>query len=344
MKRRSIIILYLGLSLLLASCQRSTDEAIDSFDLIPETAVVEIQLEGPIVKARAEVSAMAWCGDQLILVPQYPAMYGEDGMGNVFSISKAQLTVYLESEMPDAIEPALVPFDSAGFSELINGFEGFEAIAFNGSEFFVTSETRAGDGMLGYLVKGTVDGECSSLTLTSEVRVSIEPQADLSNMSDETIFIYQDQVYTIYEANGANVNPSPVVHIFDLNLNPVGELALPNIEYRLTDATTVDDEGVFWAINYFYPGDTKLKPENDQIALNYGIGMSHQSADQVERLLAFRFQEDAVTLAGINPIYLELSEETNNWEGIVRFMDGFLLVTDEYPTTRLVYAAGLGTE
>lgn len=344
MKRRSLVLLSIVLLLDLGACRQSTPTVSDSVEVVEETAAIEIDLEGDITSAQAEVSGMAWCGDQLILLPQYPDMYGEDEMGNVFSISKAQLEAYLESETPDAIEPALVPFDSAGFSDLVSGFEGFEAIAFNGSEFYVTSETRADDGMLGYLVKGSVEGDCASLTLEPEISASIQPQADLSNMTDETLIIYQDQVYTIYEANGANVNPNPSVHIFDFSLNPVGELALLNIEYRLTDATTVDEDGVFWAINYFYPGDTKLESAEDQIALEYGIGTTHQSAEQVERLVAFQFQEDAITLAGIAPIYLELGEETNNWEGIVRFMDGFLLVTDEYPTTRLVYIAGSDAE
>jgi len=328
----------------LTACRQEMTTNPESVDVVEEAAQVEIVLEGPIASAQAEVSGMAWCGDQLILLPQYPAMYGEDGTGNVFSISKAQLEAYLTSEDPDPIEPALIPFDSAGFTDVISGFEGFEAIAFNGSEFYITSETRAGDGMLGYLVIGSVAGKCASLELEPETRTAIQPQADLSNMSDETIIIYQYQVHTIYEANGVNVNSDPVVHVFDLSLDPVGELSLPNIEYRITDATSVDDDGVFWAINYFYPGDTKLKPMDDQIALEYGIGTTHQSAEQVERLVAFQFREDTVTLAGIAPIYLALEEESSNWEGIVRFLDGFLLVTDEYPTTRLVFVSNSDME
>ena len=53
--------------------------------------------------------------------------------------------------------------------------------------------------------------------------------------------------------------------------------------------------GTFWAINYFYPGDTKLLPGDDQIALTYGIGLTHQTAEQVERLW-FKMQ---ITDAGV---------------------------------------------
>jgi len=217
-----LTVLLLCLIAGLTACGQKTTAIPESVEGVREASQFEIDLEGPIASAQAEVSGMAWCGDQLILLPQYPAMYGEDGTGSFFSISKAQLEAYLTSEDPDPIEPALVSFDDADFSEQISGFEGFEAIAFNGSEFYVTSEMRAGDGMLGYLVIGSVEGECNSLRLDPKTRTAIQPQADLSNMSDETIIIYQYQVHTIYEANGVYVNPDPVAHVFDLSLDLLG--------------------------------------------------------------------------------------------------------------------------
>jgi hypothetical protein len=192
------------------------------------------------------------------------------------------------------------------------------------------------------LIKGRVEGDCARLVLDPDTYVAIETQADLSNMSDETIILYQDKVYTIYEANGTNVNPQPTAHVFDLSLKPLGEISLPNIEYRLTDATVVDEEGRFWAINYYFPGDTKLKPAEDQIALAYGMGTTHQYADAVERLVAFEFSEEGIQLAGLPPMYLALEGDTKNWEGIVRFGEGFLLVTDEYPTTILAFIHDAG--
>jgi hypothetical protein len=119
-------------------------------------------------------------------------------------------------------------------------------------------------------------------------------------------------------------------------------VSFPSIEDRVTDATTVDAAGGFWVINYFYPGDTKLKPGDDQLALNYGIGLSHQTAEQVERLVKMRVLDEGIEILDESPIYLVLdSEEAFNWEGLVRMGDGFLLVTDEYPTTILGYVDGV---
>jgi hypothetical protein len=55
-------------------------------------------------------------------------------------------------------------------------------------------------------------------------------------------------------------------------------------------------------------------------------------------LIEFRIDKDDVNLIDQAPIYLELlDEDSRNWEGIVAYGDGFLLVTDRFPTTILAY-------
>jgi hypothetical protein len=77
----------------------------------------------------------------------------------------------------------------------------------------------------------------------------------------------------------------------------------------------------------------------------YGIGLTHQEQDQVERLLAFVIEEDGIKLVDQAPIYLEISgDEARNWEGIVRYKHGFLLVTDKYPSTILAYVENINAQ
>lgn len=324
------------IGLLLTACQKTSPTPEMELTVVPEHPVQLIELAGPVTAARAEVSGMAWCGENLILMPQYPDQYAQDGVGRVFSIPKEQVAAYLAGEIASPIEPQQVLFDTDDLPLSLSGFEGFEAIAFVDDRVYVTIEARQGTGMQGYLLSGTTTADCSAIQLDSETAVALEPQADLSNMSDETIIYYQNDIYTIYEANGLNINPSPVAHCFDEDLTPFGDVPMAQIEYRVTDATMADADGVFWAINYFFPGDTKLIPADDQIAIEYGIGASHQNAEQVERLVAFEITNEGIKLADLPPIYLELtSDEANNWEGLVRMGEGFLLVTDEYPTTIL---------
>jgi hypothetical protein len=246
---------------------------------------------------------------------------------------------YFSGVNNDGIEPDLIPFDSGGLERILAGFEGFEAIVFNGTDFYVSIEARQADGMMGYLVKGTAASDCSQLVIDPDSVVSLPPQADIGNMSHETLVIYQNNLYAIYEANGVNVNPDPEAYVFDLSLEDHSIIDLPNVEYRLTDATEPDDNGAFWAINYFFPGDARdLNPAADQISLEYGVGVTHQGSDPVERLVEFRIDKDGVQLVEQAPIYLELlDDDSRNWEGVVRYGDGFLLVTDKFPTTILAY-------
>lgn len=347
MNRKIFRIICLGLffaMMTLGACQSGsvTETAAPELAIVEEHPVTQIALTGPVASSRAEVSGMAWCGDNLILLPQYPDQFSEGGIGRVFSIPKSTLSAYLGGDSAEAIEPVQIVFDTNGLPKELSGFEGFEAITFVQDVVYVTIETRQSGGMMGYLVRGTVADDCSAITLDAKTRTELPPQADLSNMTDETILFYQDQLYTIYEANGVNINPDPTASVFDLALEPVGTVAFPSIEYRVTDATTVAEDGTFWAINYFYPGDTKLLPGEDQIALAYGIGVTHQTAEQVERLVEMQITGAGVILLDTAPIYLELdSEESNNWEGLVLMGDGFLVVTDEYPTTILGYVAGV---
>jgi len=102
--------------------------------------------------------------------------------------------------------------------------------------------------------------------------------------------------------NGQKQNPNPVVHVFDFNLKAIGLTSVPNVEYRVTDATRVDAEGYFWVMNYFYPGDKHLKPEIDPIAAMYGEGPSHLESETVERLLKLHVSEAGIVLIDQAPI------------------------------------------
>lgn len=340
MKKFWLITLLLGLTIGLTACQCIIPLNLSSVQLLEESAVREIPLRGPAAGSSAEISGMDWCDENLILLPQYPGLFGVNNTASVFSIPKAEIKAFLSGESEGAIEPELIVFDLAGLDIPRAGFEGFEAIVILQDQFYVTLETRQDDGMMGYLAMGVVEDNCSRFVLDTSGLISINPQAALGNMSDETIIVNNDRLFTLYEANGVNVNPNPVAHEFEISLESSSTLPMTNVEYRITDATAPDSTGIFWVINYFFPGDKELAPGPDRIALEFGVGASHKGAIQVERLVALEISEDAISLADYQPIYLELDGNTaRNWEGVVRFEDGFLLVTDRHPSTILGYVA-----
>ncbi|MGD9146457.1 MAG: hypothetical protein PVI80_12920, partial [Anaerolineae bacterium] len=312
--------------------------------LVSEVPVTEIPLTGPLAQAEAEVSGLAWHGDYLILLPQYPDFAIQQADGAVFALSKADLLAYLDGTRTEPLEPITVPFIAPGLADQILGFEGYEAITFLADRAYLTieaRETRGPRGMRGYLVSGRIAPDLGSLVLNTATVVEIPSQPKVGNKSDEALLVAGDRLVTIYEVNGAAINPSPVAHLFDTQLAPSGTLPFPNVEYRITDATVLDQEGRFWAINYFFPGDTNLATDSDPLAERYGQGPTHAQAETVERLLEFEYSESGIDLVDRPPIQLELMDSFlgglgRNWEGLARLDDrGFLLVTDLFPGTIL---------
>jgi len=281
---------------------------------------------------------MAWFGDEmLILLPQYPEKFGDGAYGAVFALPKSQILGYLEGETQTPIQPVEIPFDDAGFSTSIPGYEGFESIAISGNSVYLTIESSPGE-MVGYLVSGQISPGLESIRLASNRQTAIPPQASLKNYSDEALLAFGDRLVSIFELNGAALNPDPVAHLFDLSMQLQDTLAFPAIEYRITDATPPDEFGRFWAINYFFPGDADLKPTSDPIQEMYGEGFTHTRSDAVERLIELQFSETGIVLSDSAPIQLELlsGDQARNWEAI-GWLDGlgFLLASDRYPDTIL---------
>lgn len=299
-----------------------------------------IALGGPAGKPNAELSGLAWYADWLIMLPQYPSRFSGGSEGALLALPKEQILAYLKGELSEALVPVHVPLLAPGLIEQARGYEGFEALSVVGEHIFMTIEANSGAGMLSYLVGGVIQPDLSEVRLDSASMRVIPAQARISNFSDEALTSTPDRLFTIYESNGALYNPLPTVHAFDLQLNPAENAAFPHIEYRITDATPIDADGFFWAINYFYPGDTKIKPEHDPLALKFGSGPTHAAFPQVERLLQFRLQDGAVTLVDRPPVQLVLEDASTarNWEGLAVLEDlGFLLVSDLHPSTLFAF-------
>jgi hypothetical protein len=196
--------------------------------------------------------------------------------------------------------------------------------------------------MHGYLIKGEIAPDLSAIRLDPATLTENYLQANWSNRSDESIFIADGDLLTLYELNGLELNTAPHATRFALDLKLLGDIPFPRIEFRVTDATQLDDQGRFWVINYFFPGDEEQKTADDPLAQQFGRGPTHAHSQIVERLVELQYSPQAITLTGTPPIQLQLlpDGEARNWEGIVRLDEtGFLLATDEFPETILGFVA-----
>ena len=299
-----------------------------------EQPVINIEISGPLAEREAEVSGLDWYGDWLILLPQYPKRLG----GNVFALQKSDILAFLNGETSEPLAPQPIPFQDEALGEQIAGFEGYEAIAFRGNQVFLTIEAETNSSAKGYVVQGTIAPDLSELTIDTTRLAESPSQSSSPNIADEALLLTDNKIISIYEVSGAQVNPAPQMHSFGFDLAPLPSVPFPTVEYRITDATQLDEQNRFWAINYFYAGDRDLLPQRDPLVVRYGRGPTHRQYPTVERLVEFTYSNRGIALTNTPSIQLELTDAGRNWEGIARLNDqGFLIVTDKFPTTLIAF-------
>jgi hypothetical protein len=270
------------------------------------------------------------------MLPQFPG-WEDDGSACLYTVSKADILARLDHTASGPLEPRCIVFDSGGFGKGITGFEGYEAIGFAGDQAYLTVEAHRRTGKA-FLVTGRIAPDLSVLKLEASPQVTLSLPTEVSNAGFEALAVGEDRVLALYEANGVNVNPAPAAESFDRAMAHSGKLTLPAIEYRITDATSLDSAGRFWVMNYSFPATSHhFKPAPDPFMARYGTGPTHAQKPQVERLIELQVSPAGIVLTDRPPIQLQLSNEApRNWEGLVRLDDrGFLLVTDRFPGTLL---------
>ncbi|MEJ2757211.1 MAG: hypothetical protein P8046_01905 [Anaerolineales bacterium] len=304
----------------------------------PEVQITTIPLADPLDRRSAEVSGMDWYDDYLIILPQYFNF----AVGRVlYAIPKADLLAYLDDPNGEPLEAIHISVDDEELEDSLHAFEGYESIAFSGNQVFLTIETSAKRQMQGYLAVGELAPDMSKIVLDETHLQPIDLPLQLFNSSDEAMFIADDHLITLYEANGAEVNSDPIANVYDLNRNSIGTIPFPPIEYRVTDATRLDEDNNFWVTNQFSVGSLELRPEHDALADTYGVGCTHAHYLSVERLVEMHYDpQTGISLTDTPPIQIQLDGDLQfrNWEAIVRLDDkGFLIATDKYPGTVLAF-------
>ena len=292
-----------------------------------EVKVQEIKLSGLITDKKQEISGMDWYGNRLFLLP-------ENLGGFLFSISKDEVLNAIKSGKKLPITPKKTRFKTPDYSSSIKGFDGFEAIAFNGDKIYITIEAEHDGEMVSYLVWGKIDSKSLEVVIHEKDIQTIKTPIQLNNISFESILINDEGMIMIYEANGSNLRRNPTQTVFSHRNKNISQINFPNIEYRITDVTRMDNNGRFWAINYFWPGDKKLlNPGRDNILNKVKQGSSHFKSDQIERLVEFQVNQGEISISDTKPIQLFLeSDASRNWEAVARLDDkGLLIATDKHP-------------
>jgi len=312
---------------------------------VAEVGPRTLPLDSAFSRPSLELSGLAWHGDTLVVLPQYPARAGGNAGPQLYGIARASLRRAMDDSTAP-IEPFPIPLSTPNLDGRTTGYQGLEAIAFvNDRAYLLVESTTDGPGMRGHLLRGRAAPGLRELRLQPGADLSLPQQAELPNTAYEALTTRADTVMALFEANGRRVNNTPRAVRVDSALRPLGPVPFPPLEYRVTDATALDARRRFWVINYFYPGDRDLlHPATDSLARRYGVGSTHRRSEVVERLVEYRSTPQGIRRTDTPPLWLELAADGRNWEGVVRFGDGFLLVTDTFPKTLLAYVPGTPTE
>jgi len=328
------------LFLFLLSCTEQIDFQIDDrsqYKPISEIQFKEIKLEGEIAHRESEISGLAWYRDYLILLPQFPFKFGDGLSGSLFYIPKSKIIYHLQSKSQTPLKPARLKLFADGLEQFNRWGSGYEGIIFNDNDVYIIFESYRNSNA--FVVKGEIDFANNSVTLEAATLQEIEIPTKLPNLTAETITLFEDKILVINEVNGINLIENPKANLFSSELSSRSEISLPNIEYRVTDATEIEKDSTFWVINYLWTGEINyIKPQNDALFDKYGIGKSHQNSQTVERLVKLKISNNEIQFADQPPIYIQLNSNrgSRNWEGLVKLDEiGFLVATDMFPRTIL---------
>ena len=303
--------------------------------LAKEVLPIEILLTGEATERSFEMYGLAWYKDYLILMPQYV----NESKPRFYYLKKSTINDWLNGNKEKPLNPSKIDIIMPDYFNSIKGYQGFEAICFIGNKAYLIIETKNNDLMKSFIVKGSMDIKNKTLIIDPEKKVEILLPVNIKNMGYESILKYKYRLMVLFEANGINVNSDPKASFYNSSLKQKGHISFPNIEYRITDATELDDQGRFWAINFFWPGEKKrLNPGKDLVLNNTVKGETHQEFEHVERLVEFKIDGKNIYKTNSLPIQLKLNQNSRNWEGVVRMENkGFLMIVDEHPRTILAF-------
>ena len=224
-----------------------------------EIKPIYIPIGGDIANSSQEISGMDWYKDNLFLLP-------ENLNGYVFCINKQLLDLKINNNDTTKIIPKKIKFNTPNYKQIIPGFDSFESIAFRGYEVYITIEIKFPDSMSCVLVRGHIDEKSLEITIPEQTLTTLDVPTYVDNLSYETLVIKDDQVYALFETYGSNLIPKPYAFSIGIQGNEIKKYPISNINYRITDATKIDQYNKFWVINYFFPRDKKsLNPSDNDI-------------------------------------------------------------------------------
>ena len=159
-----------------------------------ETFIQEIKLEGLITNPKEEISGMDWYGEKLFLLP-------ENLGGYLFMLSKNKIREHIILGR-GSLKPKKTIFNPPDYSKSILGFDGFEALAFDENDVYISIEAEQGGRMVGSLAWGSINPNSFEINIGEKNIQKVENPIQIDNLSFESIISHNKKLLLLYEANG----------------------------------------------------------------------------------------------------------------------------------------------
>ncbi|QES88995.1 hypothetical protein [Rhizosphaericola mali] len=212
-------------------------------------------------------------------------------------------------------------------------YEGLEAMAIHGKEFFFSIETDTPSDSC-YLLKGKLENQ--SIILDSIHFLGLPKPKDSNgknvyNAGYESLEVKGNQLIAVFEYNYFDKENKLVVVNKDLNPKTLQYESIAKIPFRITDIS--DTKGGFYAINYFFNGgggDAVYRIEND--AKDYNTVFVDGKWKSYARIVKLINENDSYSYQPI----MDLPENywAYNWEGLAMYKNGFFILNDKYTPKR----------
>ena len=307
-----------------------------------------IYLADSINKAPYEFSGMARWKNYVLLIPQHISASDKyhivcvdtasiDSVINGKTLFATNVTKLIFSNSLDtvygSIKKSILPRTDFG---------GFEAAVVVDDHMFFTVETDS----LCYVVKGTIDSKTMQVNFKANDTLSLpKPDYTFGNAGFEslTYLPQQNKLIALYENNA--VTTAPTAFSFDINLQNRQPVRFDNpLLFRLTDVASLGGNTMI-GLNHFYrdyndtitcgiipKGASTLKNEycyyiGDK--LKQATDEMHANPQQTNftRLVQLTFQNNTLHWKEKQII----SYSSDNWEGILPYKKGVLMVVDGRP-------------
>jgi hypothetical protein len=313
--------------------------------ILPQTVGAQnIQKEIPLPMSingiNQEFSGLALEDDRLYLLPQYGGQSGTKLNSDfvIYSIAIDSILNSIEGKDSSLLNFNVIQVRNLDrFPDSVTRYyQGFEAIVLRNDEVFLSMETNDRYGYC-FVLKGELDRDRHQITLNTKDYLALKKPSKIPNAGFESLAYspVEHKLLAVFEFNGIQGGTG---YLVDTSLKAAQEFVIPHLPFRITDIQ-IADSGTVYGTNCYWNGDYRVYGQQE-------IGAIHQQflgkevpdlKTDIEKNPSFLKDKQMsygriVKLNGnANADWEQLRKvdtSANNWEGIVLFGKGALIITD----------------